>query len=266
MSKKADELMLNKLLEVSVADVYFYDKTSGLEMYTATLTNHNIEQSGDQEPIKCGRGNETIATISKSKDLSFTITDVVSNISLEAAKYGGTIKEVGSSGTVDAFHMPKNYTVAGSSSKEVTLTATPKAGEEVLVYNLKTKKPLTKSSDYSIEGNKITITASDIEKGDEVFVTGFSYAAKTTDKYFDIATDSTMPSMFAVVEVPLFDTNMNLYATKQYIFPKVQMDVSVSQSGASEKSAPSIETKVTVMKDDSVDYLGRVVLLMPEAV
>ena len=140
MAKRENSAILEDLLEVSVANFYAYDEKSGLEYYSGTLESHELSASAETEEIKGGQGNNVIASIDKAKELTLKIVDVVARQDIEALKLGGEIKAVGSD-IVDAFHMPKNYTVTEElSTKSITLDAVPKAGEEVLVYNNKTKK------------------------------------------------------------------------------------------------------------------------------
>ena len=253
MSKVANELMTKELFEVSVADIYFYSRNTGMELFTGTLTQHEITQSVDEEDIKAGRDNAVLATIKKNKQITFTLTDVISRLDQEAFQFGGVVKDV--DGNIEAMHMPKNYTVAGG---KVTLDKTPLDGEEVKVYSLKTNKEIPSV----LAGNVLTLTGA--EEGEIVFVGGFKYVAPEGAKYYDIAADPTTEAMFAVIEVPIYDSDMNLVALKQYHFPKVSMSGNVTKSGQSEKTTPAIQTEVKVLKDNSVDYLGRVIMLMEE--
>ena len=253
MSKVANELMTKELFEVSVADIYFYSRNTGMELFTGTLTQHEITQSVDEEDIKAGRDNAVLATIKKNKQITFTLTDVISRLDQEAFQFGGVVKDV--DGNVEAMHMPKNYTVAGG---KVTLDKTPLDGEEVKVYSLKTNKEIPSV----LAGNVLTLTGA--EEGEIVFVGGFKYVAPEGAKYYDIAADPTTEAMFAVIEVPIYDSDMNLVALKQYHFPKVSMSGNVTKSGQSEKTTPAIQTEVKVLKDNSVDYLGRVIMLMED--
>lgn len=258
MAKRENSAILEDLLEVSVANFYAYDEKSGLEYYSGTLESHELSASAETEEIKGGQGNNVIASIDKAKELTLKIVDVVARQDIEALKLGGEIKAVGSD-IVDAFHMPKNYTVTEElSTKSITLDAVPKAGEEVLVYNNKTKKVI-ESSKVQISSNKVTITDPAIKAGDTVWVTGFKYQALATDKYAEISSTAFAPTLFVVVEVPLFDTDMSIVATKQYLFPRAKMDSAVTISGQSEKTKNTRETSLKILKDPSVDYLGRVV-------
>lgn len=265
MAKRENSAILEDLLEVSVANFYAYDEKSGLEYYSGTLESHELSASAETEEIKGGQGNNVIASIDKAKELTLKIVDVVARQDIEALKLGGEIKAVGEN-IVDAFHMPKNYTVTGDDgNKHITLDAIPKSGEEVLIYNNKTKKVI-EGANVSIAGNKVTITDEAVQVGDTVWVTGFKYQALSGDKYSEISSTAFAPTLFVVVEVPLFNTNMDIVATKQYLFPRAKMDSAVTISGQSEKTKNTRETSLKILKDPSVDYLGRVIYKYEEEV
>lgn len=258
MAKRENSMLLEDLLEVSVANFYCYDEKSGLEYYSGTLESHELSATAETEEIKGGQGNNVIASIDKAKELTLKIVDVLAKQDIESLKLGGEIKSVGSN-LVDAFHMPKNYVVEETTSvKTITLDATPKSGEEVLVYNNKTKTALA-PSEATISGNKITINNEDIQAGDTVWVTGFKYSAKATDKYSEVSSTAFAPTLFCVIEVPLFSTDMQVVATKQYLFPRAKMDSAITISGQSEKTKNTRETVLKILKDPSVDYLGRII-------
>lgn len=258
MAKIENEWLRKDLLEVSVANFYSYDSVTGLEYYSGTLESHSIEQKTTEEELKGGQDNDTIATLDKGKTLELKITDIVSRQDIQTIRLGGTIKTVGTD-VVDAFHMPKNYSIIDTAGTlSITLDETPKAGEEVLVYNNKTNKVILPAKAV-ILANKVTITESGLVAGDTVYVTGFKYLAKATDKYAEISTGSTAPTLFTVVEVPLFDSDVNIVATKQYIFPRTKMSGEVTLAGKSEKTKNSDTTTLKIMKDTSLNYLGRII-------
>lgn len=255
--KKENTAILEDLLEVSVANFYCYDQTSGLEYYSGTLESHELSATAESEEIKGGQGNEVIASIDKAKELTLKIVDVVARQDIEALKLGGQIKAVAED-VVDAFHMPKNYKVVESTGKKVTLEHAPKEGETVLIYNNKTKKAI-ESSKVQISGAEVTITDETISAGDTVWVSGYKYKAIATDKYSEISSTAFAPTLFCVIEVPLFNTDMEIIATKQYMFPRAKMDSAVTISGQSEKTKNTRETSLKILKDPSVDYLGRII-------
>ena len=63
MRKIENTEMLNKLLEISVANYYFYTK-DGMEYYSGTLSSHQLtNEAGDPEEAKGGVNNDTYYTI-----------------------------------------------------------------------------------------------------------------------------------------------------------------------------------------------------------
>ena len=265
MTKVENVMLLEDAFEVSVANFYGYDEATGIEYYSGSLESHELTQSGDTEKIKAGQSNEVLGVINKDKEVVLKITDVKSRGDLESAKFGGKLTTVGTS-NVDALHMPRNYEIVSNLTKlEVTLTHEPKAGEVVMVYNNKTKKLIDPTKAVRV-GTKIMITEAGLVAGDTVYVTGFKRKASATDKFADITTDSSAPTLFVVIEVPLFDGDMNVICRKQYHFPKAKLSTAVTKSGKSERSKATDETTLEIVKDGTVDYLGRIVFVYPDVV
>ena len=258
MAKIQNDYLLEDLMELSVANFYCYDTKNGLEYYSGTLESHELAKSMESEKIRAGQSNDTIATIDKNTEVSLKTVDVCARQDLQALKLGGKIAKVTLSDNVYAYHMPKNYDVA--TGNVITLDAVPKEGEEVAVYNNKTKEKLVVTTDYTIEDGVITIVDADILVGETVFVTGFYYKAPETAKYFEIK-EGSVPAMLTVIEVPLFNTDTEIVAMKQYIFPRTKMNASVTVTGQTEKTKNAEETSIDILKDPSVNYLGRVIYL-----
>jgi hypothetical protein len=258
MPKIQNDYLLKDLMELSVANFYCYDTKNGLEYYSGTLESHSLEKKTTEEKIKAGRYNDTISTITKDTEISLKVVDVCARQDLQALKLGGKITDVTLADNVYAYHMPKNYDVA--TGKTITLDAVPKEGEEIAVYNNTTKEKLVITTDYTVVDGVITIVDEEILVGDTVFVTGFYYKAPESAKYFEIK-EGSVPAMLVVIEVPLFDTDTNIVAIKQYIFPRAKMNASVTMAGQTEKTKNSDETMIDILKDSTVDYLGRVIYL-----
>ena len=259
MAKVENEQIVKDYEELSVANFYAFDKVNGLEYYSGTLESHELAKTMEQEEIKGGQDNATICTIDKKTEIKLTIGDVVARQDIQALKLGGKITKVEASDNVYAFHMPKNYEVGGTDGAlTFSLSQLPKDGEEVAIYNNKTKKKLTPDTDYTIEGKEVTIKASDVIKGDTVFVTGFYYKAPETDSYVEIK-EGSVPEMLTVIEVPLYGTDTQIKAYKQYIFPRTRMSSSVTLKGQTEKTKNTDSTEITILKDSSLNYLGRII-------
>lgn len=249
-------LMKEQLFELSTANFYGLDPATGLELYTGTLESDQLERTAEQEKVKGGIDNDTLTVIDKSSELTLTVTDVVNRRDMLATKLGTTIQN----GEVTVKHLPRNYEVKlDSETKKVTLSATPIKPDDVKIYNNKTKKLLTKTTDYTISGAEITIVASDIEAGHTVFVTGFDY--NTTADYIDIPSTSSTKAMQVIVEKPIWNANGEIVYYKQYNFPKAKIDGSFTTSGNTEKQANPDETKFTITKDGDEVSLGKIVYI-----
>lgn len=264
MAKIENKFLLEDYFELAVANFYTYDKKSGLEVYSGSLESHELSQKGDTEKIKGGRNNEVLGIINKDKELSLKIVDLKSKADMDSLKFGGAVKPVGSN-IVYGMHMPKNYTIVSSSSAlKITLDKTPVDGEDVVIYNNKTKK-MIQSTKAVRTGKDITITEAGLVAGDTVYVTGFRFALSQTDSYSEISTTTATPNLYVVIEVPLFDEDMQQVCLKQYHFPKTTLSTSVTKTGKSDKSKNTEETTLDIQRDRTVDYLGRIVYIYPEA-
>lgn len=258
MAKIQNDYLLKNLFELSVANFYSYDAKSGLEYYAGTLESHELSKSMDSEEIKGGQDNATLATIDKNTTITLKIVDVCARQDIQALKLGGAIKDVEASDNVFLTHMPKNYDVVEEASELVfELDYEPAPGEEVAIYDNADGKLMTITTDYEITGKKVKIVKDSIKKGDTVFVTGFKYVAPEGTKFFDIK-EGSVPAMSTVIEVPLYDEDTQIVAYKQYYFPRTRMNASVTMSGQTEKTKNTDETTIDILKDKSVNYLGRV--------
>ena len=99
-----------------------------------------------------------------------------------------------------------------------------------------------------------------------MYVTGFKYQASATDKYAEITTGSSTPVLVAVMELSLFDTDMNVVATKQYTFPRTKISGDVTISGKTEKTKNVDNIVLKILKDKSLNYLGRIAWIYPDVV
>jgi hypothetical protein len=267
MSKIENKNLLKNLVELSVANFYAFDKKSGLEYYSGTLKSHELSNSASEpDKVKGGQSNDVIYTIPKNKELSLKITDVVNRQDIDALKWStGGIDDVGTD-IVYAMHMPKNYPILKeadpSTDLYIELAYEPLAGEEVSIYNNNTNTMIlaTKVTVDATDKKKYVITETGLVQGDTVFVTGFKRKALSTEQYIDITSDSVTPELLCVIEIPLFNTSNEIVANKQYIFPRTQISTKdVKSSGASEKKEVDSESTISVLKDTSLDYLGRIV-------
>lgn len=256
MKKVENKYLLDQYIEYSVSDVILINKSTGMESFIASLESDKLSKSCDEEMIKGGSNNLTFATITKNQEIVYELTDVLSREDINLGKWGAKMKN----GTVLAYHRPHNYTVTESTGKKVTLDETPHDVNEVAIYNTKTNTLLNSSSDYSISGKEVTITAEGVNAGDTVWVTSYRYE-KTTVDYYDVG-DSSVPSVYEVILMkPIYDTNDQIVFYRQTHIPKAKMSNNIESNGNTEKTKQTQTSTLTVMKDPAYDYVMRVMLI-----
>ena len=136
MAKKANAHFLEELYDLSVANALLIDEETGLELYSVSLETHSINQTAESELVKAGQNNDTFLEIKKDKEITIELVDIQQKRDWEALKLGGQLE----TRTVKVSAFPRNYTVGGTSGKEIELEYTPVGGKPV-VYNKKTNKP-----------------------------------------------------------------------------------------------------------------------------
>lgn len=270
MAKLENEYMLNKVEEISVGNFYFFSDKLGLELFSGTLSAHSLTNgAGESEDVKGGRDNEILYNIPKSNSFSLEITDVFNDQGLSCLKFGDSLKKVGTA-KVKAFHMPKNYVVQKDSvggGLYIEVINEPIDGEDVVAYNTKTKTMIDSSKFTQDTTNKSKFKISDvaISEGDNVFVTGFSFYASAEDKYSAIKSMGTNMSGKLIVEIPLFDSEMNIVAYKQFIFHKANISSKdATSTGQTERKAVEAKSTFKIIKDVTQNDLGTIIYLSPE--
>lgn len=260
MARPENKYLLEQFMETSTAEVIAINRATGEELFFATLESDELSHEVDTEEIKGGIWNDTITTINKSKKISFKVTDVCSRMDVQMNKLGAKVKTATDS-AIQVWHFPHNYTVVNNvSKKEITLDEIPKSVNEVCIYNTKTNKLLTPTTDYAITGNKVEIKSEDILAGDNVFVTAYQYD-KTGIQYADISGKTLPQSYTLIVRKPLFNTDDTVVCWKQYFFPKAKMSGSFTMSGQTEKTKNTEDTEFVIEKDATYDYLGRIAFI-----
>lgn len=269
MPKIENEYLRNDLLELSVANIYMYEKKTGLELYSGTLKSHELsDKAGDPTIVRGGQLNDPIYSIPKNHDIQLKITDVVNRQDIDALKWSENgIQDVGTN-VVYAMHMPRNYTILKETDPStviyVELSREPLAGEEVAIYNNKTNAMIVSANieQDATDKKKFVITGETLSAGDTVFVSGFKFlVTDATAQYVDIKSETNSPDLFTVIEIPLYNTSNEIVKYKQYIFPKTKLSTSGSSKGESEKKENDSESTLLVLKDTNLDYLGRIVYI-----
>lgn len=265
ITKKISDSLMKEIVEFKVGSVYLYDAKTKTEYATGTIKSTELDAKADQIEVKAGTDNDIQYVIDKPKDTKFTIEDVIQDQNLFAFKMGDGMKDANS--TVYGFHMPALYKVTTSGADLIiTLTEEPKLGEEVTFTN-----PITGTQIDNVYVVQDTIdkkvfkvtTVPLILDGDTVLVGGFKFVGKATDKYFNLTSTSTVPELFAVIEIPLVRPDMSHVCDKQYILPRCKLGASTNVKTESDPKEQDTKHELTVMKPVGGQYLGTVYYKFP---
>lgn len=267
MSKTIENSLLKDAVEFKVGRVFLYDSKTKVEYATATIKTSQLNATADQVLVRAGENNDVIYVIDPSKDLVFTLTDVIQDQNLLALKLGDGMKEADS--TVYGFHMPELYQVTlDGSDKVIILSEEPKTGEEITFTNPLTGLQINPAlvTQDSTNKKKFVITDSSITNGMNIQVGGFKFTGKLGDKYFNITSTSSANELFAVIEIPLVKPDMSPLCRKQYILPRCKLSASVDLTTASDPAEVDATHELTAMKPVSEKYVGRVYYQFPDSV
>lgn len=249
MPKKSNTHFLEELYDLSVANALLIDEETGLELYSVSLETHAINQTAESELVKAGQNNDTFLEIKKDKEITIELVDIQQKRDWEALKLGGQLE----SRKVKVSAFPRNYTVGGTSGKEIDLEYTPITGSKPVVYNKKTNKPLP-DGEVTLSGKKLTITTADINKGDIVFVG--SYFHEVQAEAIDIKNDTAAPNMRLELDIPKFGADNKVKYIKKVVFYKVSLGEDFSMEGSSERTKQSTTHTMSVLKHPDYETLG----------
>ena len=149
----------------------------------------------------------------------------------------------------------------------IELINTPIEGEEVVAYNNKTKKKIesTKFVQDNLDKKKFIVTEEGLIEGDDIFVTGFDFFADSKDMYVSISSMGKSTTGTLVVEIPLFDSDMNIVKYKQFIFYRAQLLAKdATSTGQTERKTVESKNTFKITKDLTKKDLGTIVYLSPE--
>ena len=120
-----------KEMLLGVADVLILDNATRMQIASATLSSHTIEQTVDSTDLRGGRTNKLIGRLKTNKSLSVTVEDLQQTKEMQALISGD---EVVKTPTV-AFTMPQEFAYV---TYVFDLPVNRKAGTPLYCYNVTT--------------------------------------------------------------------------------------------------------------------------------
>ena len=260
-----------KEMLLGVADVLILDNDTGLQIASATLSSHTIEQTVDSTDLRGGRTNKLIGRLKTNKSLTVTVEDLQQTKEMQALMSGD---EVVTTPTL-AFTMPKevDYTTDG-----IELDPKLKDGTPIFCYDLLTGKQYhteivagggndkLKVGDASDPQNSPGQVQNELGNGTPVLLGAYRYDT-TTEENFSIRSDKFAKNVSIVLEEDVYDgETMEIIKVKQTIIPLASPDENFSLSGSAEISETTASYTFNALPSgDCENMLGYVVYLDPEA-
>lgn len=264
-----------KEMLLGVADVLILDNATGMQIASATLSSHTIEQSVDSTDLRGGRTNKLIGRLKTSKSLTVTVEDLQQTKEMQALMSGAEIQK----GATVAYTMPQTVKYASGANGIVLDVAKPhKAGTPFYVYNALTGEKyaedvieVTPGGGAAIQSVKIytdNLKNTEINNGTEVLVGAYAYTVNDAT-HFTIKSNKFAKNVSIVLEEDVYDESMQIVKVKQTIIPLASPDENFSLSGSSEISETTASYTFTALasKDESgncENVLGYVVYVDPD--
>ena len=261
-----------KEMLLGVADVLILDDDTGMQIASATLSSHTIEQTVDSTDLRGGRTNKLIGRLKTSKSLSVTVEDLQQTKEMQALMSGAEIETT----PTLAFTMPKevDYTTDG-----IELDPKLKDGTPIFCYDLETGKQYDtqlvpavgvgndklKVGEAGQNNNTPGNVQTELANGTPVLLGAYRYDT-TTEENFSIRSDKFAKNVSIVLEEDVYDgETMEIIKVKQTIIPLATPDENFSLSGSAEISETTASYTFTALNSGECEnLLGYVVYLDPK--
>lgn len=253
---------MTKPMLLGVADALIISQ-SGLQMYSATLSSHTIEQTVDSTDLRGGRANKLIGRLKTSKNLSVTLEDLQQTKEMQALLSGSKI----ANGAMNAYVMPQEvlYVTDGLTLKTGAIDP-----EKIPCSDVETP---TNTLVTQFDGGKLKIGVSgtggntqgnvvqEIGQGTKILLGAYEYPANNVD-YFKVSGTKFAENVSVVLEEDIYDgETMQIIGVKQTIIPVASPDENFSLSGSREISETTASYTFTALASGECSDLGYVVYL-----
>ena len=253
-----------KPMLLGVADAVIVAE-NGMQMFSASLSSHTIEQTVDVTDLRGGRGNKIIGRLKSGKSLTVTLEDLKQTKEMQAYISGAEVEE----GTIEAYTMPEelNYVNGG-----ITLIHDPKYLDNVVCSSVLTGEKYV--FEYNQGGKTLKVGQlgqgtnapgaidTEIAEGTKIFLGAYIYDADATTEYFKINSVKFAKNVTVILEEDVYDgETMQIIGVKQTIIPVASPDENFSLSGSREISETTASYTFTALASGDCNDLGYVVYL-----
>lgn len=258
---------MTKPMLLGVADALIIAE-NGMQMYSATLSSHTIEQTVDATDLRGGRGNRIIGRLKSSKSLTVTLEDLQQTKEMQAYLSGAEIEE----DVTVAYEMPQEVAYVNGG---ITLVHDPKDPETMLCMNIVTEekyyvqydqggKTLKVGSAQEITNQPGNIQV-EIGEGTKILIGGYTYDTDATAEFFRIGSTKFAKNVAVVLEEDIYDgETMQIIGLKQTIIPVASPDENFTLAGSREISETTASYTFTALANGDCGDLGYVVYLPPK--
>lgn len=257
MTKPKNDYIMDELYTFDVYKAYLIEPTTGLELYTDTVVDTNLQFSEDIKEVRAGVGNKLLTDVPSSKSISLDLTDVRTRLDWIAARQGTEILK----GKAEAWHLPKVYTaVSNSTSVEITLDETPKVTGDVRFMKKGENGVYTEVTGGTITGKTVKFSTG-VNAGDLILVTGYKYETTADALSVDFDTEKFAKAFKVILEGLVFDGNRTPRFKKQYIFYKGVLDGNFEDATKSERDASQSKTTIKMQLENGRTSLGQLLFI-----
>lgn len=219
------------------------------------LTDSGIEIKADVKEVKGGQGNNLIATIHSSRNVTVTANDPTFDFGILATNLGSSVVV----GEGIAYCPRETYTAKTDSDKiKVTLKKTPLNPDKIIVYGSDGTK-LTKTTDYTISAGVIEFVGNKIKDNDVVYVEAYAYTTSATAERISIGANTYASGGKLVLTTIEINSDEMPVAKIQFVFPNAKPSGDVKIDTKAERDAVQNNLQFNVLKGSGTDELGYVI-------
>lgn len=236
-----------KALINDTADVVFKRKSDNKVIFTAEAQLASISQQIQEEKLKGGIGNKTIALLRSDKEITLKVKNALFDLDWLSMTQGVAVQ---ASGTATVYAKEDNLAVSGSGSLTATMTGTP-VGTAVTIINAKgdtqsttvAVKAITVPNGFAVAGDKISVLYQTSVTGNVLSLDSKKFSEQYYVEYHTIEYDPSTNTVSA-----------DLYIQFDSVLPSGQFDLQFENG-----NALSPELDFTVLTPASASEMGRVI-------
>ena len=241
-----------------IADVFKLDflQNEVTAISCDTLTDAGIEIKANTKEVRGGQGNNLIATLHSSRDITVTATEATFDFGVLATSLGSPIVV----GAGVGYTPRQSYTAKTSETKtQIALKKTPLDANKFVIYGAD-GIALVKTTDYTLTGGTVEFVGSKVKDGDVVTVDAYKYSTNAKSERISIGANTyAKGGKLVLTTLEIDSATENPVSTIQFVFPNCIPLGDVKFDTKSERDAVPTNLQFNVLKGltDEVGYVLR---------